>query len=84
MLGGGGVVREEDTVDVLFHGNAYNLSATVVEVPGSDPYLAIDLEHLESGAFSCAVCHFCYMGLGQTQEMMISYDTMPCIAPRTI
>lgn len=49
MFGG---VGEEDSQDLLFHGNGYNLSVSVLTGAGGsdEPVLAIDLEHLETGA----------------------------------
>ena len=43
-------VTEEDSVDVLFHGTAYNLSATVSAPDGGEPVLALDLEDATTGA----------------------------------
>lgn len=55
-------VSEEDSVDLLFHGQAFNLAATVVDpstappgstasaYAGTEPMLAIDLEELSTGS----------------------------------
>lgn len=60
-MGGPLGVTEEDSVDLLFHGQAYNLAATVIDpaaagsasaagYAGTEPMLAIDLEELSTGA----------------------------------
>ena len=42
---------EEDSVDVVFHGTAYNLClSTYTDGSASEPTLALDLEELASGA----------------------------------
>ncbi len=45
---------EEDSVDIVFHGSAYNLAVTVHEDAQPEPTLAVDLEDLTSpgGALS--------------------------------